>query len=45
MFVAVFLGYNQYRPGGFMVLCRRAPEGSTGSGSGLKCLRRHRAKA
>ena len=27
-------------PDGFMVLCLRAPEGSTGSGSDLKCLRR-----
>ena len=40
LFVAVFLGYNQYRPGGFMVLwfflCPGTPEGSMGSGSGLK---------
>ena len=39
MFVAVFLGYNQYWPGGFMyfaVLCQRAPEGSTSSGSDFK---------
>ena len=39
MFVAVFLGYNQYWPGGFMffvVLCPGAPEGSTSSGSGFK---------
>ena len=39
IFVAVFLGYNQYWPGGFMVLwflCPGAPEGSTGSGSGFK---------
>ena len=37
--VAVFLGYNQYWPGGFMVfvvLCPGAPEGATGSGSGFK---------
>ena len=39
MFVAAFLDYNQYWPGGFMifvVLCPGAPEGSTGSGSGFK---------
>ena len=39
LFVAVFLGYNQYCPGGFMfcvVLYPGAREGSTGSGSGLK---------
>ena len=37
--MAVVLGYNQYWPGEFMffvVLCPRAPEGSTGSGSGFK---------
>ena len=37
LFVAVFLGYNQYWPDGFVfvfvVLCPGAPEGSTGSGS------------
>ena len=33
LFVAVFLGYNQYWPGEFMVLCPGAPEGSTGSDS------------
>ena len=35
----MFLGYNQYWPGEFMVfvaLCPGAPEGSTGSGSGFK---------
>ena len=42
VFVAVFLGYNQYWPGGLMVLlggggvCPGTPEGSTGSGSGFK---------
>ena len=40
LFVAVFLGYNQCWPGGFMVLwiflCPGAPEGSTGSGSDFK---------
>ena len=39
LFVAVFLGYNQYWPGEFMVfvvLCPGAPEGSTGSDSGFK---------
>ena len=38
-FVAVFLGYNQYWSGGFMVLwflCPGTPEGSIGSGSGFK---------
>ena len=42
-FVAVFLGYSQYWPGGFMVLwflSQGTPEGSTGSlrrrGHGLK---------
>ena len=38
-FVAVFLGYNQYWPGGFMglwFLCPGTPEGSTGSCSGFK---------
>ena len=38
--MAVFLGYNQYWPEGFMVLwflCQGTPEGS---GSGLKRLRR-----
>ena len=34
--MAVFLGYNQYWPGGFVVLCPGAPEGSTGSGSDFK---------
>ena len=32
--MAVFLGNNQYWPGGF--LCPGAPEGSTGSVSGFK---------
>ena len=35
----MFLGYDQYRPGGFVlfvVLCPAASEGSTGSGSGFK---------
>ena len=39
LFKAVFLGYNQYWSGGFMVfvvLCPGAPEGSTGSGSDFK---------
>ena len=40
MSVAVFHGYNQYWPGGFMFvfggLCPGAPEVSTSSGSGLK---------
>ena len=39
MFVAVFLGFNQYWPGGFVffaVSCQRAPEGSTSSGSDIK---------
>ena len=39
LFVAMFLGYNQFWPGGFMlfvVLCPVEPEGSTGSGSGFK---------
>ena len=36
LFVAVFLGYNQYWSGEFVVLCPGAPEGSTGSGSGFK---------
>ena len=34
--MAMFLDYNKYWPDGFMVLCPGAPEGSTGSGSGLK---------
>ena len=37
--VAVFLGYNQYWPGGLMVLwflCPGAPKGSTGSASEFK---------
>ena len=41
--LAVFLGYNQYWPGGFMglcFLCPGTPEGSTSCGSGLKRLRR-----
>ena len=40
MFVAVFLGYSQYWPGEFTVLCvfscPGAPEASTGSGSDFK---------
>ena len=39
LFVAVFLGFNQYWPGEsmvFVVLRPGAPEGSTGSGSGFK---------
>ena len=35
----MFLGYNQYWPGGFLVLCFLCPgatEDSTGSGSGFK---------
>ena len=39
LFVAMFLGYNQYWPDEFMVfvaLSPGAPEGSTGSGSGFK---------
>ena len=39
LFVAVFLGYNHYWPGEFIVfvvLCPGAPEGSTGSRSGFK---------
>ena len=40
LFVAVFLGYNQYWPDGFMVLwcflCAGAPEDITGSGPGFK---------
>ena len=39
LFGALFLGYNQYWPGEFMVfvvLCPGAPEGSTGSGSDFK---------
>ena len=43
MFVAVFLGYNQYWSGGFMVLwfsCPGTPEGSTGSGSGFKASKK-----
>ena len=39
LFVAVFLGYNQYSLGGlmaFVVLCPGAPEGSTGSGFDFK---------
>ena len=36
MVVAMFIGYNQYWPGGFMVICRGAPEGSTSNGSGFK---------
>ena len=38
-FVAVFLGYNQYWPGDFLVLyflCPGTPKGSTGSDSGFK---------
>ena len=38
-FVAAFLGYNQYWPGGFMVfvvLCPVASYGSTSSGSDFK---------
>ena len=35
IFVAVFLGYNQYWPGGFMVFVYFYV-GSTGSGSGFK---------
>ena len=41
IFVAVFIGYNQYWQGGFMVLCflcPGTPEGSTGSGSGFKAF-------
>ena len=51
--MAVFLGYNQYWPGGFLlfvVLCPGAPEGSAGGGSGFKasqktghCLKSHPA--
>ena len=43
IFVAVLLGYSQYWPGGCMVLwfiCPGTPEGSTGSGSGFKRLRK-----
>ena len=43
LFVAVFLGYNQYWPGGFMVfvvLCPGAPEGSPTVVLVLKRLRR-----
>ena len=40
LFVAVFVGFNQYWPGGFMVLCPGAPDGWTGRGSDLKNLRR-----
>ena len=39
LLVAVFIGYNQYWPGGCMVLwilCPGAPEGSTVSGSDFK---------
>ena len=39
LFVTVFLGYNQYWSGEFMVfvvLCPGAPEDSTGSGFGFK---------
>ena len=45
LFVAVFLGYNQYWPGGFMVfvvLCPGAPEGSPAVVLDLKRLRRRR---
>ena len=34
VFVTVFLGYNQYWPGGFMVLWLLCP--GAGSGSGIK---------
>ena len=37
IFLAVSLSYNQYWPGGFMILwflCPGTPEGSTGSSSG-----------
>ena len=43
LFVAVFLGYNQYWPGGFIifvVLCPGAPEGSPAVVLVLKRLRR-----
>ena len=43
LFVTVFLGYNQYWPGGFMffvVLCPGAPEGSPAVALFLKRLRR-----
>ena len=42
-FLWLFLGCNQHWAGGFMVdavLCPGSAEGLTGSGSGLKCLRR-----
>ena len=38
-FVAVFLGYNKYWPGGFIVLCSLCPgtpKSSTGCGSDQK---------
>ena len=42
--VALFLGYNQYWPGGsmcfFVVLCPGASEGSTSSGSGFKAFQK-----
>ena len=43
LFVALFLVYNQYWPGRFMVfvvLCQGAPKGSTGSGSGFKVFQK-----
>ena len=40
LFVAVFLGYNQYWLGGFVVLCPGAPEGSQAVVLILKCFRR-----
>ena len=43
LFVALFLGYNQYWPDGlmvFVILCPGAPEGSPAVVLVLKCLRR-----
>ena len=43
MFVVVFLGYNQYWLGGFMVLlclCPGAPTGAAGSGSGFNAFQK-----
>ena len=47
IFVAVFLGYNQYWPDEFIVLwflCPGTPGGSTGSGSGFKVSQKVRPR-
>ena len=39
-FCGCSMAVTNTEPGGFMVLCPEEPEGSTGSGSGWKRLRR-----